>query len=118
MVEQHAKSVLSGSAHHYTSFITDKKLEWHFRQISPQLNNFLAADWLTRSLQRKSCKKVTDLPYFAAFANQMKVSNPGFLSMALVMCLLIATENVPNMPNLVWHICCFPNEKMLTATIP
>ena len=59
MVEQHAKkSVLSDSAYHYyTSFKIDKYLDKDFLKISQSLGNFLAADWLTRSSQRKAAKR-------------------------------------------------------------
>ena len=51
------KSVLSDSVYHDASFLTDKYLDKSFLQISPSLGNFLAADWLTRSLQRKAAKR-------------------------------------------------------------
>ena len=58
MVEQHAeKSVLSDSVYHHTSFTIDKDVDYDFLQISQSLGNFLAADWLTRSLQRKAAKR-------------------------------------------------------------
>ena len=44
------KNVPSDSAYHCTSLVKDQYPDYDFRQIRQARGNFLAADWLLRSL--------------------------------------------------------------------